>query len=196
MCFFLFFFTQSVFWFRPSSTIQPSHKQKIVKNRMNALRALPFFIQSKHIRLFGTMKLKYTALAAALANTSAWIHQPLPRLVNSIGRIQSGNSNLSIRQIRGISTQLKSTIVPEEIGTATPLVPDGKPIAEGSVVSIFKGGFFAIRIEDDFTEVDDSPEILDTTKSLPQPTKSSSSLGKKDLLFNIVEFYTMPSSFF
>jgi hypothetical protein len=56
-----------------------------------------------------------------------------------------------------------------------PLRPKGKTIAEGSLVSIFRGGLLAVRIiDDEIAEVNDTPEIVDLTKSLPKSSKPSS----------------------
>lgn len=117
------------------------------------------------------MNLKYAAFASALVKTSAWVHRPLP---GAIFRIQHDFSVLSDRYIR--TSALNSVAVPD-VHTAVPLVPGGNPIAEGSVVSSFRGGLVAVRIDDEITETDDTPDVVDTTNTLPKNEKSSSSLG-------------------
>jgi hypothetical protein len=60
-------------------------------------------------------------------------------------------------------------------GDVMPLRPKGKTIAEGSLVSVFRGGLLAVRIiDDDIAEVKDTPEIEDTTKPPPKSSKASS----------------------
>ena len=123
------------------------------------------------------MNLKHIAFAGALAqSSSAWVHRPIPGA--AVCRIKGGTSDLSFRSM-STSFTLQSAATTEEVDKAAPLLPGGKPIAEGSVVSAFRGGLVAVRIEDEIMEeVDDTPDIIDTTNSLPKNAKSSS-LGKK-----------------
>ena len=126
-----------------------------------------------------SMNLKYAAFAGALAqSSSAWMHRPIP---GAVCRIRSETADLSFRSMSTFTLQSAATT--EEADTAAPLLPGGKPIAEGSVVSAFRGGLVAVRIEDEIMEeVDDTPDIVDTTNSLPKNAKSSS-LGKERLFF-------------
>jgi hypothetical protein len=73
-------------------------------------------------------------------------------------------------------TPLQSTMAPEDV---MPLRPKGKTIAEGSLVSVFRGGLMAVRIiDDEIAEINDTPEIVDMTKPLPKSLKPSSFLSK------------------
>ena len=121
-----------------------------------------------------TMKLRYTALAAALAGSSAWVPSPLANRFTSRVGVQSSYS----LQPMGSSSVLFSTMAAENIETVAALTPTGKPIAEGVVVSVFHGGLVAVRVDDDdFDLPEEAPEVLDTTNSAPQETSKSSSLS-------------------
>ena len=129
------------------------------------------------------MNLKYSiAFAGALAqSSSAWVHRPIPGA--GICRIKSETFDVSFRSMSTFTLQSAATTT-EEVDKAAPLLPGGKPIAEGSVVSAFRGGLVAVRIEDEIMEeVDDTPDIVDTTNSLPKNAKSSS-LGKENFFEN------------
>lgn len=132
----------------------------------------------KPTEIYSTMKLRYTTLAAALATSSAWVQAPFVNSDLSRGVIQHQFSKLTVRQMSD-SSALKSTAVPEEVLPTASLTPTGKTIAEGAVVSFFRGGLAAVRVnDDDFTEPSQSPEVLDTTKSLPKELKKPSNLSK------------------
>lgn len=121
------------------------------------------------------MKLQSLALAGAIVQSSAWLPSPsrhTSTLSSSIERIQRGHD--SVQNIHS-STFLRSTLTPEDIDIPNPLVPTGKRIAEGTVVSVFRGGLAAVRIDDEIVEeVDDTPEVVDTTNLLPKNINSNS----------------------
>jgi hypothetical protein len=50
----------------------------------------------------------------------------------------------------------------------------GKAIAKGSIVSSFRGGLVAVRVDDDLMTEDPSPQVVDTTRSLPPMAKTKS----------------------
>lgn len=79
--------------------------------------------------------------------------------------------------------------------TAPPaLVPQGKAIADGHVVSSFRGGLIAVRVDDDIADVlaVAAPEIVDPGQVLPRGISSKSSLGK----LNSIKwgFFLLPST--
>jgi hypothetical protein len=60
----------------------------------------------------------------------------------------------------------------------TQKVRKGKPIARGYIVSAFRGGLVAVRVDDDLSndvDFDVDPAIVDTTKSLLEIKKTPSS---------------------
>jgi hypothetical protein len=129
------------------------------------------------------MKLRFTSLAAVLAGSSAWLQAPLTNRAVSRGAIQHASPKLTVRLMS--DSALRSTVVPEEVGTTSALTPTGKPIAEGSVVSFFRGGLVAVRLNDD--EVDlpgQSPEVVQTTNSLPDKPKVLN-LSKKGFICSV-----------
>ena len=73
-------------------------------------------------------------------------------------------------------TALGSAVSSSSDATATA----GRPIAKGSIVSVFRGGLVAVRVDDDLLKVDislqvDIPEVLDPSQSLPDEMKSTKS---------------------
>ncbi|KAL3944246.1 MAG: hypothetical protein SGBAC_001689 [Bacillariaceae sp.] len=114
------------------------------------------------------MKLHSLALAGVFVQASAWMPST-PRhntLLSSINRKES-----SIRKVP--KSVLHSTLTPEDIELPTPLIPTGNTIAEGTLVSFFRGGLAAIQIEEEMEDLS-SPQVVDTTNLLPKTMKSNS----------------------
>mmetsp|Transcript_107866 Transcript_107866/g.302043 ORF Transcript_107866/g.302043 Transcript_107866/m.302043 type:complete len:684 (-) Transcript_107866:38-2089(-) len=132
------------------------------------------------------MNLRFSTFVSVLATSSAWI--PTSKtIVSTTTPCQS--PSLSFPPSRRYSDfSLKSTVAPEaEEVTSPALSPQGKPIADGHVVSSFKGGFVAIRVDDDIAEIlAATPEVVDTTNLLPKDSTKSSLGG--DLMGRQVVF--------
>ena len=138
-------------------------------------------------------------LAAGSSTTSAWVPQHIHRQGgNVVGRpkIQQQSQQQQQQRQYGSSsllhystttTSLQSTPVADDIVEETHIEEEqnrqpkpqeerkGKPIAKGSIVSSYQGGLVAVRVDDDLTndqeeEVVLEPEVIDTTKSLPEST--------------------------
>ena len=89
------------------------------------------------------------------------------------GPQHSGQQSFSA-SIRRLST-LRSTVVPEGVAASQAASPIGKTIAEGSVVSFFRGGLLAVKIDDDD---DVLPNALDTSSKNTSDNSKFSSLGE------------------
>ena len=131
--------------------------------------------------IFDTMKLRYSILAPAMASSLAW-QQMMPSTLawTSSPRVgQYIRRPFSSSPAVASSIALRSTLVPEEVGTCPALSPTGKTVAEGSVVSFFKGGLAAVKVDedDDLLQPGASSNVVDTTKSLPKDM-SKSTAGK------------------
>lgn len=156
------------------------------------------------------MRFRSTALAALVAGhgASAWVgplldHQryhhvsSIPPLSSSASFLLSAFSpHRRPQQLALVSTSSKTSLqsaviddvletpqTPKADKTLTPAV--GKPIAKGPIISTFKGGLVAARVDDDLESDDVSldPNIVDTTQSLPKAKKSSNTLGKRKQCF-------------
>jgi hypothetical protein len=124
------------------------------------------------------MNLRFSTLASALVSTSAWVTTTDTHLSATGSKAYQLSSSARLTRQFLSSVALHSTVTPQEDVTSPALVPEGKPIADGFVVSSFKGGLVAVRVDDDITEVlSKSPEVLDTTNSFP-PASKPANLGK------------------
>ena len=122
----------------------------------------------------GPMNLRFASVVSVLATSSAWIP---PSNTLSIKTCQPPSLSFPRSRASYSDFSRKSTAIPEEVASPA-LSPQGKPVADGHVVSAFKGGFIAIRVDDDIAQLlTSSPEIVDTTKKILKESKSSS-LGK------------------
>jgi hypothetical protein len=120
------------------------------------------------------MHLRFSSFASVLATSSAWI----PAADNLLSSRTCQLSSLTFPPSRTYSDfSLKSTVADEEVNTPA-LIPQGKPVADGHVVSSFKGGFIAVRVDDDIADILANPEVVDTTKKLLPKESKSSSLGE------------------
>jgi hypothetical protein len=120
-----------------------------------------------------SMNLRFSSFASVLATSSAWI----PAADTLFSRRTCQFSSSTFPPSRTYSDfSLQSTVAPEEV-TPPALSPQGKPVADGHVVSSFKGGFIAIRVDDDIADILATPKVVDTTKVLPRDN-TSSSLGE------------------
>ena len=120
------------------------------------------------------MKLRYSALAAALASSGACL-QLVPTTQAWTPSVSVPHRSFSSMRFPTTSSRLQSTVAPDEAVATTPaLTPTGNSLAEGTVVSFFQGGLVAVRIDDD--------EILsqtDSTSTNATPrVANKSSIGK------------------
>ncbi|CAJ1942388.1 unnamed protein product [Cylindrotheca closterium] len=132
-----------------------------------------------------SMKIHSLALAGAFVQASAW----MPNIAskhNTLLSIVHQKRTTHQSPVQKVQSQLHSTFTPEGIELPTPLVPTGNTIADGTVVSIFRGGFAAIRIKDDIDEAYATPQVVDTTGKLPKSFKMNSLGG--DLIGHQVVF--------
>lgn len=120
-----------------------------------------------------TMNLKFSTLASVLATGSAWVPTWNAPLSTSTSVYHLPSTCSAPRSFGNIA--LRSTVTPSEEIKTPALSPQGKPIADGQIVSSFKGGLIAVRIDDDLTEVlSKSSDVLDTTNPFLKDNKSSS----------------------
>jgi len=93
---------------------------------------------------------------------------------------------------KGVITQfsgsaLGSTCTPEEVTTVSALTATGKPIAEGTLVSFFRGGLVAIRVDDDDIQLPaESFDVMEATDSNAKTSKTADLSG--DLIGRQVVF--------
>eukprot|EP00980_Cylindrotheca_fusiformis_P008267 scaffold1736_cov127-Cylindrotheca_fusiformis.AAC.81 len=169
----------------PSTSFTFSQTSQFVDRRLKNLLPKRMNIASqgitRHLLLYSTlykfqrptMNLRSIALLGALVKpSSAWLSRPGAGVESSLYRIQN---SIGFRSFT--ASTLQSTMVPEDVDVPTPLRPKGKTIAEGTLVSMFKGGLLAVRIDDEFVEAIETPEVIDATKILPKSGKNQASLG-------------------
>ena len=98
---------------------------------------------------------------------------------------ENNNSRLFQRRTRFRSARSLSSAVAAEHAVEAQQQDDnqpqqqqeaqGKPIAKGSIVTTFRGGLVAARVDDELIveTTSNEPEIIDTTQSLPEDTKQA-----------------------
>lgn len=144
-------------------------------NRVSSILARTVIFTRKPIEKIspnGIMKLRYTALAAVVASSSAWL--PPPNLARPRAVRHAPSSKTGVRSMGDFV--LQSTVAPEEVERTYALTPTGNPIAEGNVVSAFRGGLVAVKVDEEDINLSSatSPEVVDMTNSLPKAEKSKS----------------------
>jgi hypothetical protein len=144
-------------------------------------------------------------LAASGPSTSAWMSLTTESHRHQFRQLTSPLSSRTYRPIdslrnrRGIavffSSSLQSAVTADDIletqqNERYPQVRAvGKAIAKGNIVSSFRGGLVAVRVDGDLMIEDPSPQLIDTTQSLPKAKTSSNTLGRFTYLRNaILEF--------
>jgi hypothetical protein len=154
-------------------------------------------ILSHHTSPIRIMKFQPTILTAVLAatghSTTAWMasmthnHRNQNRQLSSLTTISCLLTDSSpCRRTMAVfsSSSLQSAVAADDIletqqEERSPQVgAKGKAIAKGNIVSTFRGGFVAVRIDDDLLTEDPSPQVVDTTQSLPKVKTSSNTLGR------------------
>ncbi|KAG7360594.1 F0F1 ATP synthase subunit alpha [Nitzschia inconspicua] len=147
------------------------------------------------------MKFRSTAFTAMVATaghtTSAWMgplqhqhrqhHSLVSSIPTSVPRSQVSFYSTTTR------TSLKMAVAedildpPQTSATETERSAAGKPIAKGPIISAFRGGLVAVRVDDDLSTDFFDPEVVDTTQLLPKPKATSNNLGG-DLIGRQVQF--------
>ncbi len=146
------------------------------------------------------MKYQPSVMAALLVGSSALVpplalnHFHLP-LAKSIGRRQdcqqrylTGTSkpdlvegcNRSLPLFASLkSTVSEDTLDVRDASTQQSESPTRRSIAKGNIISAFRGGLFAVRLEDDVIEKGTgNSQIVDDTQSFPNIKASSSSISQ------------------
>jgi hypothetical protein len=114
-----------------------------------------------------TMKFQYSVLATALASSSALLEfAPSAHAFAPVSTRYHMQQSISCPSARSFS--LNSLAAPEaEVAPTPALTPTGKQMASGSVVSYFRGGLVAVKIDNDEREsiVDGSSASLTGSSS-------------------------------
>jgi hypothetical protein len=154
-------------------------------------------ILSYHTSPIRIMKFQPTILTAVLAttghSTTAWMasmthnHRSQNRQLCAWTTISCPlTDSSSFRRTMAVfsSSSLQSAVAADDIletqqeERSPQLGAKGKAIAKGNIVSTFRGGFVAVRIDDDLMTEDPSPQVVDMAQSLPKAKTSSNTLGR------------------
>lgn len=130
------------------------------------------FLFRKPIENKLSMKLSFSVFAVSAVGASAWLQPTTTTHGMSRSEMRRQYSKGVITQFSG--SALGSTCTPEEVTTVSALTATGKPIAEGTLVSFFRGGLVAIRVDDDDIQLPaESFDVMEATDSNAKTSKTA-----------------------
>ena len=121
------------------------------------------------------MNLRFSTLAAVAVGSSAFLCPKVTNYYHGSSASHQIGFGSNVQQIQADAKSffsLKAIAAPDLDSTAA-LTPSGDPLAEGSIVSVFKGGLVAVRLNDEEFNSSDPSKEADASSA----TKDTSSLG-------------------